>query len=291
MRHVIFITIWAFSLVLSYAKAQNLLSVKIIPISKYNCVNYPISFGSQVNDNFPGTPETLFPTTYTWSVLPANGLVQISDLHSPTISLTYSAAVNFSLFLKVNKGESNALTYSVVSLGVVPKASFNATFLNVGYPNQLQLTNYSSYNFQNHWIYSDISIIDTTVNTVKSYTAPGNYSLMLVVYGKTGCRDTSHYDFNLADSSSITLPNIFTPNNDGINDVYKPIANGISKLSAKVYNRYAVLVHQWDAPNGFWDGYTNSGEPCSDGEYFIILNATGFDGKTYQLSSHINLIR
>jgi gliding motility-associated-like protein len=276
---------------LCHADGQNLLSIKIFPTSKLNCVNSPITFGSIVNDVFPGTPETLFPTTYTWSVLPANGIAHISDIHSPTLSLTFSTAITCSVFLKIGKGENGAITFTNISVGFVPKASFNATFLNVGYPNQLQLTSFSTNSLVNNWHFSDTPTIDTTANTIKSYSASGSYSVMLVTFGQTGCSDTVRYNFYLVDSSGITLPNIFTPNNDNINDIYKPIAKGISKLSAKIYNRYAVLIHNWDSVNGFWDGQTNSGEPCSDGEYFIILNATGFDGKTYQLHSHITLIR
>ena len=291
MRQLIVLNIWVLCLLASFADGQNFLTVKIFPTSKYNCINTPITFASIVNDAQLGTPETLFPTTYTWSVVSSNGMTQISNVNSPTISITFSSAVTFSLFLKVDKGESSALTYTVISIGNIPKASFNATFLDVGYPNRLQLTGYSTFGLVNHWMFSDTPIIDSTANTIKSYTASGQYSVMLVTIGRTGCRDTSRYNFYLVDSSGITMPNVFTPNNDGANDIYKPIARGISKLSAKVYNRNAVLIQSWDTVNGFWDGYTNSGEPCSDGEYFIILNATGFDGKTYQLQSHISLIR
>jgi gliding motility-associated-like protein len=112
-----------------------------------------------------------------------------------------------------------------------------------------------------------------------------------VAYGVNGCNDTTSYKFRVSDSSSISLPNIFTPNGDGANDVYIPITRGISGLNAWVYNRDGVIVSNWDKPRGGWDGYSTSGEPCSDGVYYIVVNAFGFDGKVYKLKSSITLIR
>ena len=272
------------------SKAQTFPIVSINSTTKYNCINTPISFASRIVENNP-VREDAPPYLYNWSILPSTGLIQSTSLTAPNITFSFSLATTFTLTLKVNKGEFTIITTTVISIGGIPKASFNATFDNAGYPSQLILTGYSTNSVTNHWQYSDTPKIDSTVNTLKTYTASGNYSVMLVTIGKQGCRDTARYNFYIVDSSGVTLPNFFSPNNDDVNDVYRPIVRGITKLSAKIYNRNAVLIHFWDRPDGFWDGNTNSGEPCTDGEYFIILNATGFDGRTYQLQSHITLVR
>jgi hypothetical protein len=66
---------------------------------------------------------------------------------------------------------------------------------------------------------------------------------------------------------------------------------GISSLKARVLNRDGQLVCSWDKVNGFWDGHSTSGEDCSEGEYFIVVEATGFDGQTYKLKRVITLAR
>ncbi len=271
--------------------AQEMPALRIFATTKQYCINKPINFASLVLDNTPVTPETTYPVVYEWSIFPEKGLVSLPSLNSSTISLTFSAAATVTLSLRIKIGEFSTNTSTVITVASIPKASFNATFSDVGYPNQLILTSYSTNSVVNHWIFSDTNIIDSTANTVKSYTSSGSYSVMLVTVGGQGCRDTARYNFYLVDSSGITLPNVFSPNADGVNDVYKPIARGIQLMSAKIYNRNAVLINYWDSPEGFWDGYTNSGEHCTEGVYFIILNATGFDGKTYSLSGYINLVR
>lgn len=89
--------------------------------------------------------------------------------------------------------------------------------------------------------------------------------------------------FNTNDSiSNIVLPNVFTPNGDSINDVYKPFIDEITELHASIYNRWGNLIYEFDRVRGFWDGHTTSGEPCTDGTYFCVLTATGIDGKKYK---------
>lgn len=89
--------------------------------------------------------------------------------------------------------------------------------------------------------------------------------------------------------SNIIMPNVFTPNFDSINDVFKPRLDEITEMSFGIYNRYGNLIFETNRLNGFWDGRTTSGEPCSDGVYFCILTATGIDGKKYKEKTFVQL--
>ncbi len=71
--------------------------------------------------------------------------------------------------------------------------------------------------------------------------------------------------FDTNDSiSNIILPNVFTPNFDSINDVFKPYLDEITEMNFSIFNRYGNLVFETSRVNGFWDGRTTSGEPCTD---------------------------
>ncbi|MDF2448817.1 MAG: hypothetical protein K0R26_1321 [Bacteroidota bacterium] len=99
---------------------------------------------------------------------------------------------------------------------------------------------------------------------------------------------TSLYDTN--DSiSNIIVPNVFTPDFDSINDVFKPYLDEIVELNLSIFNRYGNVVFETTRLNGFWDGRTTSGEPCKDGVYFCILNATGIEGKKYKEKTFVQL--
>lgn len=96
--------------------------------------------------------------------------------------------------------------------------------------------------------------------------------------------------FNTNDSiSNIILPNVFTPNFDSINDVFKPYLDEITELDFSIFNRYGNLIFETTRLHGFWDGRTTSGVPCTDGTYFCVLNATGIDGKKYKEKTFVQL--
>ncbi len=68
----------------------------------------------------------------------------------------------------------------------------------------------------------------------------------------------------------INIPNVFTPNGDGINDVLRVnTCNMIVKTI--IYNRWGNLVFETENLNHFWDGRSSSGEECNDGTYFYVL--------------------
>jgi gliding motility-associated-like protein len=86
-------------------------------------------------------------------------------------------------------------------------------------------------------------------------------------------------------SCILNIPNIFTPNNDSINDqMYFKTCSKIIKTT--VYNRWGNLVFETDKQNRSWDGRTTSGEPCVEGNYFYIIET---EEKTHK--GFIQLIR
>lgn len=96
--------------------------------------------------------------------------------------------------------------------------------------------------------------------------------------------------FDTNDSiSNIIIPNVFTPNFDSINDVFKPYLDEIEELNFSIYNRYGIIIFETNRVNGFWDGRTTSGEPCQDGVYFCILNAVGIEGKKYKEKTTVQI--
>ncbi len=93
--------------------------------------------------------------------------------------------------------------------------------------------------------------------------------------------------------SQIKIPNIFTPNNDGINDYFEPLSLiGISDLQLEVVNRWGNAVYSEHSNNHFkWDGHTNTNEPCSDGVYFYKVIYSDYCNKQEIVMGFIQLIR
>lgn len=83
------------------------------------------------------------------------------------------------------------------------------------------------------------------------------------------------------------LPNIFTPNNDGQNDLFKPINNHfVEKVDMKIYDRWGILVFQTTDPEIKWDGhYMKNNKLVTSGVYYYVCDVyesrlTGLEHRT-----------
>ena len=76
---------------------------------------------------------------------------------------------------------------------------------------------------------------------------------------------------------SVKVPNVFTPNQDGINDVFKVdlgFDNKPQNYFMEIYNRTGLVVFTSKKEGQAWDGRTTSGMPCTEGTYFYIIQFT-----------------
>jgi len=76
----------------------------------------------------------------------------------------------------------------------------------------------------------------------------------------------------------VRIPNIFTPDQDGINDVFSIRTNGYENLSCTIFNRYGSTVYRYFGLNGTWDGYTHAGVKVTPGTYFVFVELTDENG-------------
>lgn len=148
--------------------------------------------------------------------------------------------------------------------------------LDVQFTNQSTSTGVINYN----WVFdngqtSTVKDPAVTFNEIKSYNV-----CLYVDDGGKGCRDTACAMIDVTTTSDITIvPNVFTPNADGINDVLMITATGLATVHAEIFNRWGQKEYEWNTLNGGWDGYSASGVPAVEGTYYIILYATGADKK------------
>lgn len=88
----------------------------------------------------------------------------------------------------------------------------------------------------------------------------------------------------------VYVPNTFTPNNNGTNDVFEISGGNLIEMECLIFNRWGELVHTMNSPNESWDG-TFNGATCQDGTYIWKLKYTDFTNEQYEISGHVNLIR
>jgi gliding motility-associated-like protein len=79
--------------------------------------------------------------------------------------------------------------------------------------------------------------------------------------------------------NTVGVPNIFTPNGDGQNDVFSIRAVGYDNLSCTIINRYGEIIYRYFGINGTWDGYTHAGVKVTAGTYFVVVELTAENGE------------
>jgi gliding motility-associated-like protein len=91
--------------------------------------------------------------------------------------------------------------------------------------------------------------------------------------------------------SEIFLPNVFSPNNDGINDFYEPIKlKGIAEIEIEILNRWGNIVYKSSDIDFIWDGNDLRNDKCNDGVYFYKIVLTNFCGYEVMKNGFISLI-
>lgn len=93
-------------------------------------------------------------------------------------------------------------------------------------------------------------------------------------------------------TSNLEMPNAFSPNGDGINDIYKAKEGykSIVEFKATIFNRWGQKLYEWNDPAGGWDGKFN-GKDVAQGAYFVLVKAKGADGRIYNIRRDVNILR
>lgn len=92
--------------------------------------------------------------------------------------------------------------------------------------------------------------------------------------------------------SRLEMPNAFSPNGDGINDIYKAKEGwqSLVEFNAYIFNRWGQKLYEWNDPAGGWDGKHN-GKDVKQGVYFCLVKAKGADGRKFNIRTDVNLLR
>lgn len=134
--------------------------------------------------------------------------------------------------------------------------------------------------------------------TVSNDTLPDPFvrPLSPVIYtvlgiNEYGCRDTAIVSVNIDYTMPDFIPNAFSPNGDGLNDVFKVAGVRYQKLVAfQVFNRWGKQVFETIDPEGGWDG-NNNGKPCDIDTYYYLISLSYPDGKLKTFKGDVLLVR
>jgi gliding motility-associated-like protein len=218
------------------------------------------------------------PYTYTWSPSGPNSTSR-NGLAPGVYTITVTDAY----------GCSKTAT-SVIAEPPAVVAGFTADPVTGNMPLPVTFTNTSSGATGYTWSFGD-GTGDTAANSIHVYDAQGDYTVMLIAFNASGCPDTAYIKIKVTEKSRLVIPNIFTPNRDGNNDIFPLIEDGIVEVKGIIYNRWGEMINKFNTVNGGWDGRTASGLEASDGVYYYVIEALGSDGVTYKSHGFVTLVR
>lgn len=113
----------------------------------------------------------------------------------------------------------------------------------------------------------------------------------LQVYTPEGCLGEDEIRVRFMSGPDIYVPNAFTPNGDGVNDVFRPLPVGITKLELfRIFNRWGQEIFRTNEYMKGWDGRLN-GRPAEAGTYVWIVQGTNTLGEMMEKKGTVTLIR
>jgi gliding motility-associated-like protein len=182
-------------------------------------------------------------------------------------------------------------TFTLPAIDVITKAvaDFNISqgnIVTVGTDVNFINTSTNATNYIWSLICTGQTATSTDLNTLFADT--GSCCINLVASQPSGCSDTVTKCIDVINKAVVVIPNVFTPNGDGKNDVFKINSNGLKSLNCVIYDRWGLKMYEWDGINGSWDGNAKTGI-APDGTYFYIINYTDLKDTATTEKGYLNL--
>lgn len=143
--------------------------------------------------------------------------------------------------------------------------------------------------------YPDFDVVDYSENTdafTYTFRDQGTTYVRFVCANAAGtCQYTGEsFTVTIADSY-LKCPNAFSPgNDDGVNDEWRVSYRSLLSYECHIFNRWGTELFKSTNPGEGWDG-KKGGKTVPTGVYFYVIKAVGSDGKKYNLSGDINVLR
>lgn len=226
---------------------------------------------------FTNTSNNSIPVTFAWDF--GNG--SSSEYFNP--SYTYNLPGNYSVSLRVSSGNGCDTVYQISNLITVhenPLSDFliqptEAQILEDSLSEPVQLITSSA---DSVWY---IVLGDTLQGMTQEiyFAAPGVYPVLMYAENEWGCRDSTLRYITVKSEGWLYIPTAFSPNNDGLNDIFQVIGQNITEFEMSIYNRWGQRVYySRDAESG-WDGRTQFGtDIVYNGMYLYKISAVDQKG-------------
>lgn len=219
---------------------------------------------------------------YLWS--PA---ARVTNANTSVTTTTANTTQLYTLTVTDNYGCNFKVTDDVLVTMRPPVVAFagNDTVAVYGVPHQLFGSGGSSY------LWSPANNLNNPALQNPLATLFNNTRFTVLVKNDIGCSNTDDVFVKVYKGPTYYVPNAFSPNNDGLNDIFRVTPVGITSTAYfMVYNRYGELVFKTDKPQQGWNG-TYRGKQAIAGSYVWMIKGTDYTGKIIEMKGSVLLIK
>jgi len=209
-----------------------------------------------------------------------------------TDSLVNVTGQDYTLTVTDSLGCSSTRTFTVEALPnpiacftLIPEAPSYLVGENIVF------NNCSQYQDFNQWDLGDLNT-STEVGFTYTYNDIGTYTITLEVSDSVGCHDSFEKTIEVHEQTRFYLPNSFTPNGDGINDVLLPVQMEVKDGSylMRIYDRWGNLIFYTEDLNQGWDGTVNGKLVPTGSTVVYFATYQDFDGTVYEKNGKVTVI-
>ncbi len=229
--------------------------------------------------------------TYTWNF--GDGTTGTG----PTTSHVYLTNGCHTVTLTVSFGAGCSTTDSIpcmVNVFAQPTANFTfaPTTIDILNPTAF-FTNASANSTIWAWDFGD-NTSSTTENPIHTWGEMGAYPVTLYASTANGCIDSITYIIYIEDIVTAYIPNTFSPNADGVNDIFNIYSHGISpdNFEMLIFDRWGNKIYTSRNINEGWNGAVNNrGEVVEIDVYVYHFNYRDFKGGKHKAIGHVTIIK
>ena len=252
--------------------------------------------------SFTATPGSLGDYTYEW----INDNKDVMGTTNP-VSYNYANADSLDVSVTITNTLTGCFATTIKNDYIVihkqPIASFYAepqitSILdpNINFINTSQgATNYL-------WDFGDPSAVSTGTNSNFSsivnpnhyYNFVGEYNVHLIAISVNGCRDTAMVKVEITPDFALYIPNAFTPDANGLNDMFQPLGVGIDEENYRldIFDRWGENIFTSNSFRKGWDGTVKGGSKmAAQGVYVYKLQVVDLQGNKHPFVGHVTLIK
>lgn len=247
----------------------------------------PIPAFSYIQDPCSGTVtftnNSINATSYQWNFGGANS----SNLTNPTFNFNKPGTYTVSLTAQPGFPCATTITQIIVVNYTEVIADFN--YNNPQYTNDVQFINLSQNAIKFEWSFGD-GFGATTFEPAHTYSQMGEYTACLMATNVLGCYDVICKKIKVDADWTLYVPDAFTPNADGLNDLFFAKATNISKFSIVIFDRWGEKIFSSDDIMNGWDGKYR-GKLVAEDVYIWKINFTDIYSKSHEKVGHVTVIR